>query len=116
MQEIMLNEPNARYRRILIYLVDVTDGFTPETGITASAGEIKIAKLGATTPTHANHAGTLTELGLGLYYYTFAVAECNTTGVVSFNFTDAAARAFVKEVQITVRPPVGNPNDRRSNS
>ena len=90
------DESTAARRRILVYLVDDTDGKTAETGVTISAGDVKISKNGAA---EANHAGTLTELAGGFYYYEFSAAEVDTPGFISFRLTKSGVRTFAKEVQ-----------------
>ena len=90
MMIITLNEATAALRRIPVYLVDETDGVTPETGITFSAGDIKVSENGAA---QANHAGTVTEVGLGLYYYECATTEVDTEGFLSIIFTTRPASA-----------------------
>lgn len=94
---IYQDETTAARRRILVYLVDDTDGKTAEAGITASAGDIKISKNGAA---EGNHAGTLTELAGGFYYYEFTAGEVDTPGFLSFRFTQSGVRTFAKEVQV----------------
>ena len=84
MMIITLNQATAALRRIPVYLVDETDGVTPETGVTFSAGDIKVSENGAA---QANHAGTVTEVGLGLYYYECATTEVDTEGFLSIIFT-----------------------------
>ncbi len=102
MQWIAQSEATAAQRRILVYLVDVNDGITPITGITVSAGDIKISKNGAA---NANHGGSWTEVGLGLYYYQFTSGEVDTLGYASFLIAQATIRTFVKEVQVVVLSP-----------
>ena len=105
MQTLKQSESTAARRRILVYLVDATDGFTPEPTITVSAGEIKISKNGAST---ANHAGTWTEISLGMYHYEFTAGELDTLGVVIFNITKTGCRVFVKESQVVPWDPYLN--------
>ena len=80
MFQIKLSETTAARRRIPILLVDATDGYTPETGITSPT--IKISKNGAT---QATGTGTFTEIGTGQYYYEFASGEVDTLGWIAFN-------------------------------
>ena len=94
---IFQDEATAARRRFLVYLVDDTDGKTAETGVTISAGDVKISENGAA---EANHAGTLTELATGTYYYELAAAEVDTPGFLQFKLTKSGVRTFVKEIQI----------------
>lgn len=104
-QDLKQSESTAARRRILVYLVDATDGFTPKTAITVSAGEIKISKNGAAT---ANHAGTWTEISLGMYYYEFTAGELDTLGLIIFNITKSGCRAFVTDCQVVPWDPYLN--------
>jgi len=97
MQQIALNQATAALRRLPVYLVDATDGTTPETGITFAAGDIKISKNGAA---EGNHAGTVTELAGGLYYYEAASGEVDTAGFLTARFTKTGVRTFVAAVQV----------------
>jgi len=102
MQLLQISEATAAQRRILVYLVDDTDGKTPETSVTISAGDVKISKNGAA---EANHGGTLTELATGTYYYEFSQSELDTAGFVQFKLIKSGVRTFVKEVQVVPFDP-----------
>jgi hypothetical protein len=102
MQLLKQSESTAARRRILVYLVDDTDGKTAETGVTVSAGDIKISKNGAA---EANHAGTWTEVASGLYHYEFTSGELDTFGYVSFRIVKSGVRTFVKELQVVSFDP-----------
>lgn len=96
------SEATAARRRILVYLVDDTDGKTPETAVTISAGDVKISKNGAA---EANHAGTLVELAGGRYYYEHTQAEQDTLGLLTFALAKAGVRTFIKESQVVPWDP-----------
>lgn len=96
---INTDESTAALRRVLIYLVDEVDGYTPETGVATPT--IEISKNGAAT---AAGAGTWTEItgGDGTYYYELTAAEVNTEGFLKIRIVKAGvSREFVKEIQIT---------------
>ena len=96
MFQIKLSEATAARRRIPVLLVDITDGFTPETAVTAPT--INISKNGATV---ASGAGTWTEIGNGQYYYEFTAGEVDTLGWVSINIEKATvSRDYNAVVQI----------------
>ncbi len=96
------SEATAAQRRILVYLVDDTDGKTPKTSITVSAGDIKIGKNGAA---EANHGGTWTEIASGFYYYEFSSGECDTLGFLSFRIIKTGVRTFGKSCQVVPWDP-----------
>ena len=96
MFQIKQNEATAVRRRIPILLVDITDGFTPETGITAPT--VNISKNGATV---ASGAGTFAEIGNGQYYYEFTAGEVDTLGWICVNAEKATvSRDYNAVVQV----------------
>lgn len=77
-------------RRVLYFFCaddDSADGFAAKTGLTFSAGDLKLSKAGAV---EANHAGTVAEIGGGWYAYTATAGEVDTLGPLLFrtNKTD----------------------------
>ncbi len=92
---IKLNETVAARRRVPIVLLN-TDG-SPATGITISAGDLKITKNGAT---EGNHGGTLTEQAAGDYYYELSTGEVDTWGFVRGRLTKTGLQVSRFEVQI----------------
>ena len=96
MYQIKQSEATAARRRIPVLLVDLTDGFTPETGVVTPT--INISKNGATI---ATGAGTWTEIGNGQYYYEFTAGEVDTLGWIAVNIEKATvSRDFNAVVQI----------------
>lgn len=96
MFQIKQNEATAVRRRIPILLVDITDGFTPETGVTAPT--VNISKNGATV---ASGAGTFAEIGNGQYYYEFTAGEVDTLGWIALNLEKATVtRDYNAVVQV----------------
>jgi len=96
MFQVKLSEATATRRRIPVLLVDITDGFTPETGVVTPT--INISKNGATV---ASGAGTWAEIGNGQYYYEFTASEVDTLGWVSVNIEKATvSRDYNAVVQI----------------
>lgn len=106
MQQIKLNETTAARRRIPVALVDDTDGKSPKTEVTLSAGDLKISKNGGA---EANHEGTLVELAGGDYYYEAAASECNTLGYLTGRIVKAGIRTFRFAVQIVAFDPYAVP-------
>lgn len=78
-------------------LLDSIDGTTAKTGITFSSGDIKVSKNGGA---EANHAGTVTELAGGVYYYEATSTELDTLGYISIRFTKATVRTFISVSQV----------------
>lgn len=105
MQQILLSEATNGDKRIFVLLVDATDGVTPETGITVSAAEVQVSQNGGA---FANFAGTWTEVGAGIYYYTPTSAELNQQGIFVLKVAKTGCRTFVDRVQIVTNDPYNN--------
>lgn len=97
MQQLTLSQATAAQRRVPLYLVDATDGVTPETGVVLGAADIQVSKNGGA---EANSAGVVTEVGAGLYYYEFTAAELDTLGFITARVVKAGVRTFVAAVQV----------------
>jgi hypothetical protein len=96
MYQIKQSEATAARRRIPVLLVDITDGFTPETGVVTPT--INVSKNGATV---ATGAGTWTEIGNGQYYYEFTAGEVDTLGWIAVNIEKATvSRDYNAVVQV----------------
>lgn len=96
MFQIKQSEATAARRRIPVLLVDITDGFTPETGVVTPT--INVSKNGAAI---ASGAGTWTEIGNGQYYYEFTSGEVDTLGWIAVNIEKATvSRDYNAIVQI----------------
>lgn len=83
------SEGTAARRRFSLYLVDATDGITPETG--EAAGQPQISKAGGAW---ANTTATLTALGNGGYYVELTAAELDTLGVIAVRYKSANTAEF----------------------
>lgn len=90
-------EPTAQRRRLPTYLVDATDGVTPETAITFTGSECRVSKAGAAA---ADCAGTYTHLENGVGYYEATVGEVDTLGALTVILRDSAARPFIAFGQV----------------
>jgi len=96
MYQIKQSEATAARRRIPVLLVDITDGFTPETGVLTPT--INVSKLGAALVTGA---GTWTEIGNGQYYYEFTSGEVDTLGWITLNVEKATvSRDYNAVIQV----------------
>lgn len=107
MQLLQQSESTAAYRRLLIACVDATDGYTPETGLTFAAGEIRVSKNGAA---EANQAGTVTEVAGGVYYYEAAAAELDTLGTFAVRVNKTGVRSSVSVAQVIPFDPYSAAN------
>jgi len=104
---VKLSESTAARRRIPVYLVDVTDRITPETGILAPT--IEISKNGGGQGAGAGNWG---EVGDGLYYYEFTTGEIDTLGGGhTIRIVKAGVTAeFVDSIVVTAYDPYSSTN------
>jgi len=80
-----VSEPVAARRRFPLYLVDATDGITPETG--EAAGQPQVDKNGGGW---VNTTATLTAIGNGHYYVELTATELDTLGYFAVRYKSAA--------------------------
>lgn len=97
---IKLSDATAAHRNILIYLT--TDGTTPATGLTFSGAEIQVQANGGA---FANFAGTMTEIGNGLYVYQPTAGEIGTLGPFAVRVNKTGARVAVVAEQVVAFDP-----------
>ncbi len=83
------SDGTASRRRFPIYLVDATDGITPETG--EAGGQPQVSKAGGAW---ANTTATLTAIGNGSYYVELTAAEINTVGLLMVRYKSANTAEF----------------------
>lgn len=102
MHLILLSESVAARRRLPLRLVDNSDGQTGETGLTFSAGEIKISKNGGA---EGNHNGSVTELAAGGYYYEATQGELDTFGYLQARFIKTGVVEFWAVAQVVAFDP-----------
>ena len=99
---IKQNETAFTRKQIPMKLVDATDGFTPETGLTFSASELKVSKGGGA---EANSAGSVLEIGGGLYMYVPSSGEVDTFGQLTVRTNKSGVRDSVFTAQIIAIDP-----------
>jgi hypothetical protein len=99
---IKQSESTAARRRVPVVFVDDTDGKTAETGVTLSAGDMKLSKDGGA---EGNHAGSLTELAGGDYYYEFTSGEVDTLGYLTGRIVKNGVRTFRIAAQVVAFDP-----------
>jgi hypothetical protein len=76
-------------RRLFLFLVDATDGITPELG--EAGGQPQISKNGAA---FANTAGVLVAIGNGAYYVELTRGEIDTIGWILVRYKSANTAEF----------------------
>jgi hypothetical protein len=104
MSAINLKEPTAARRRVFFFVYDL-DGL-PKTGIAAAltGTQIQWSKNGAA---FANAAGSVTEIGLGAYYYTATTGELDTLGFATFVALAQAGSSQQATSDVEVKKPDG---------
>ncbi len=95
------SEATAARRRLLLRLFDATTGVA-KTGVTVSAGDLKLSKNGGA---EANHAGTLTEVGTGQYYYEATAGELDTLGWLAVRVAKSGVKADVYQIPVVAYDP-----------
>lgn len=95
MQLFQQSEATAARRRVPVYLVDATDGITPETGETG--GQPQLSKNGAAW---GNTSATLVAIGNGGYYVELTAGELDTLGFAKVRYKSANTAEFNWPIQI----------------
>ena len=95
------NEGTAARREFPVFLVDATDGITPEIG--EAGGQPQISKAGATTFT--NTTATLVAIGNGGYIVVLTVAEFDTLGRFLVRYKSAATAEFQLDGEVVAFDP-----------
>jgi hypothetical protein len=88
-QTFVAGSGTAEHRRFFIFLVDETDGKTPELG--EAGGQPQISKNGGS---FANTGGTLVSVGNGCYYVELTAIELNTAGHIIVRYKSAETLEF----------------------
>lgn len=99
MLQFQQSEATAARRLFPLYLVDETDGITPELSIT---GTPQVSKAGGA---FANTTNALSEVGNGYYTVELTAAELDTLGLVTVRFKDAATAEFNLSGQVVPWDP-----------
>jgi len=94
------NESTAAKRRVPVYLVDSTDGYTPETGVTSPT--IYVSKSGASPSSGSGSWSEIDSTNMpGWYYYQATQGECDTTGALMINvIKSGTSRHFPITIEI----------------
>ena len=95
MQIFTRADPAEAHRRFYLFLVDATDGITPETG--ENGGQPEISLNGAA---FANTADTLVAVGNGAYYITLSIGEISTYGWIIVRYKSANTAEFQGLAQV----------------
>lgn len=79
-------------------MLDQADGFTPETGLSIAASDVRIKKHGASWS--AKSSGGATHAESGFYTATLSAADTNTLGTLELYVAVAGSRIFATEYMI----------------
>jgi len=102
-QWIMCHETNSAKRRGYIFLVDATDGITPELG--EAGGQPQISKNGAG---FVNTGGTLVSVGNGAYYVQFQQSEVSDRGWLLLRYKSVNTAEFQSLIHIIAQTRFGD--------
>jgi len=89
MQVLPINEAREILRRFYVFLVDATDGITPELG--EAGGQPQTSINGAA---FVNTAGLLVSIGNGAYYVQLSQAELSNVGWLLVRYKSANTAEF----------------------
>lgn len=93
---IEYSERRSHFREIPVFAADVTDGFTPVTGLTLTCNK-RLPLISS----FSSCSGSISEIGSGHYIYTLDRTEVEeNTGMAIFNFTNGAIRNSPVRVRI----------------
>jgi len=92
----------AARRTMTFEAVDLVDGYTPETGLTFDDSDIKIIRPDGTVD---DFLGTVTEVGIGIYQYEFALEEIDTFGVGVLRVNKSGCRPLTYYYQVVGYSP-----------
>ena len=89
------NEPISYRRKFTFVCVDDTDGKSPETGLTFSAGEVGLRKSWQTSYTAVANIATIVEIGDGEYQGEFTAAELDSVGPLLLKVKKTGVRTAI---------------------
>jgi len=98
------HEPTAALRRVYFELVDATDGYTAEPGLTFSGAEIQVSKVGGAFA-NATNVAAATQQSDGSYYVELAAAELDTLGALRVKIEKTGCRLAWIDVQVVAAGP-----------
>lgn len=96
MQKFTINEPSPVFRQFYVFLVDATDGLTPELGEAGGQPQISINGAGF-APTSA----VLVAVGNGAYYVVLSQSEVGAKGFFLVRYKSANTAEFQALGQVT---------------
>lgn len=100
-----VSESVAVKRRFPVYLVDETDGITPETG--EAGGQPQISKGGGAW---ANTTNTLVAIGNGAYYVELTATELDTLGPLLIRYKSANTAEFNIDGEVLASSVLADPS------
>lgn len=95
MQIFTRADPIEAHRRFYLFLVDATDGITPETS--EANGQPEISVNGAA---FTNTSATLVAIGDGAYYVILTISEIDTYGWIIVRYKSANTAEFQGLAQV----------------
>jgi len=98
MQIFERSEPTAELRRFYVFLVDATDGITPEVGEAGGQPEYSVNGAG-----FGNTTAVLVAIGNGSYYVELTTGELSTRGKILVRYKSAETAEFQDIGQIVER-------------
>lgn len=96
--ELILRQSTASQVVLIGPFVDATDGFTPETGLTIDASDVRLSKNGANIV--GKNSGGCTHDELGMYACTFDATDSSAVGRLQIIVYESGARPVYQELAV----------------
>ena len=103
MQKFKQNETTATYRRIYMFLANISDGYTPVTSLVGA--QVRLYKNGVAFGSQPTTPATLTHISLGHWYYEIPSSYLSDLGILTVTVEDSNIRNVVLMADIVTYDP-----------
>jgi hypothetical protein len=103
MQKFKQNETTATYRRIYMFLANISDGYTPVTSLVGA--QVRLYKNGVAFGSQPTTPATLTHISLGHWYYEIPSAYLSDLGILTVTVEDSNIRNVVLMADVVTYDP-----------
>ena len=103
MQKFKQNETTATYRRIYMFLANISDGYTPVTSLVGA--QVRLYKNGVAFGSQPTTPATLTHISLGHWYYEIPSGYLSDLGILTVTVEDSNIRNVVLMADVVTYDP-----------
>ena len=103
MQKFKQNETTATYRRIYMFLANISDGYTPVTSLVGA--QVRLYKNGVAFGSQPTTPATLTHISLGHWYYEIPSSYLSDLGILTVTVEDSNIRNVVLMADVVTYDP-----------